>query len=93
MYVWNIKIHNSEKKNENVVPFENGGQITDFWFASSILAKIRKKKTKKKKTKQKNKTKKKKTLSLKWNEIWLNVREHEYIYITEITFEKKNIPF
>ena len=31
-----IKIHNSAhtQKNENVVPFQNGGQITDFYFAS-----------------------------------------------------------
>ena len=28
-----------------------------------------------------------------FNEIWLNVGEHEYIYITERTFEKKIIPF
>ena len=24
----------THKKNENVVPFQNGGQITDFYFAS-----------------------------------------------------------
>ena len=29
-----IKNHNSEKKIQNVVPFQNGGQITDFYFAS-----------------------------------------------------------
>ena len=23
-----------KKKNENVVPFQNGGQVTDFYFAS-----------------------------------------------------------
>ena len=34
IYVWTMKIDNSEKKNENVVPFQNGGQITDFYFAS-----------------------------------------------------------
>ena len=28
-----------------------------------------------------------------FNEIWLNVGEHEYIYITEITFGKKIILF
>ena len=34
IYVWTIKNHNSEKKNQNVVPFQNGGQITNFYFAS-----------------------------------------------------------
>ena len=34
IYAWTIKNHNSEKKNENVVPFQKGGQITDFYFAS-----------------------------------------------------------
>ena len=30
-----------EKKNKNVLPFQNGGQITDFYFAViSILAKF-----------------------------------------------------
>ena len=28
------KITILKKKNENVVPFQNGGQITDFYFAS-----------------------------------------------------------
>ena len=28
-----------------------------------------------------------------FNEIWLKVEEHEYIYIFEIRFEKKNILF
>ena len=28
-----------------------------------------------------------------FDEIWLKVGEHEYIYIFEIKFEKKNIPF
>ena len=28
------KITNLQKKIENVVPFQNGGQITDFYFAS-----------------------------------------------------------
>ena len=28
-----------------------------------------------------------------FNEIWLKVGEHEYIYIFEIKFEKKNILF
>ena len=37
MYVRAIKNQNSEKKNEkfkNVLLFQNGGQITDFYFAS-----------------------------------------------------------
>ena len=72
--MWAIKIHNSAKKKiENVVPFQNGGQINRFLFRIiSILAKIWK------------------TTFLKefFNEIWLKVGEHEYIYITEITFEK-----
>ena len=38
----------------------------------------------KKKTKTKTKKKKKK------NQIWLKIGEHEYIYIAEIKFEKKN---
>ena len=37
LYVWTTKNYNSEKKNENVVPFQNGGQITDFYFASFRL--------------------------------------------------------
>ena len=28
-----------------------------------------------------------------FNEIWLKVEKHEYIYIFEIKFEKKNILF
>ena len=39
IYVRAIKTHNSakkkkKKKNQNVVLFQNGGQITDFYFAS-----------------------------------------------------------
>ena len=69
--------NNSEfwKKNENAVPFQNGGQITDF---ISILAKIWRKK--------------KIFLKEFFNEIWLKLGEHEYIYITEITLKKMN-PF
>ena len=33
IYVWDIKNHNSGKR-INVVPFQNGDQITDFYFAS-----------------------------------------------------------
>ena len=62
-----------KKKNENVVPFQNGGQITDFCFASFRFW-----------------PKFEKPLSQRnfFNEIWLKVGEHEYIYITEITFLK-----
>ena len=34
IYVRAIKNHNSAKKIENVVPFQNGGQITDFYLVS-----------------------------------------------------------
>ena len=34
IYVREIKNHNSVKKKLNVVPFQNGGQITAFYFAS-----------------------------------------------------------
>ena len=69
-----IKNHNSAKKKiENVVPFQNGGQITDFYFASfRFWAKF-----------EKNHFPKG---IFQWN--WLKVGEHEYIYITEITFWK-----
>ena len=64
-----------KKKIENVVPFQNGGQITDFYFASfRFWPKFEKKKN---------------TFPKEFfNEIWLKVGEHEYIYITEIIFEK-----
>ena len=62
-----------KKKNENVVLFQNGGQITDFYFASfQFWPKIWKNTFPKE----------------FFNEIWLKVGEHEYIYITEITFLK-----
>ena len=62
-----------KKKNENVVPFQNGGQITDFYFTSfRFWAKF-----------EKN------TFQTEFfNEIWFKVGEYEYIYITEITFLK-----
>ena len=34
IYVQAIKIKILQKNNLNVVPFQNGGQITDFYFAS-----------------------------------------------------------
>ena len=62
-----------KKENANVAPFQNGGQITDFYFASfSILAKIRKTTFPKE----------------FFDDIWLKVGESEYIYITEIKFLK-----
>ena len=62
--------NSAKKKNENVVPFQNGDQITYFYFASfRFWPKIFPKEF--------------------FNEIWLKVGEHEYIYNTEITFENK----
>ena len=63
----------------------------------STLAKIKKKNTNKKQTNKqknkKNKKKKKNTFPKEFfNEIWLKVREHEYIYTTEIKC-LKNITF
>ena len=37
VYIWTMKNHNSGNFFFNVVPFQNGGQITDFCFASGIL--------------------------------------------------------
>ena len=66
----NSKNHNSAKKFENVVPFQNGGQITNFLFrVILILAKIWKTTFPKE----------------FFNEIWLKAGELEYIYIIEIT--------
>ena len=54
-----------------VVPFQNGGRVTDFYFASfRFLLKFEKK----------NKNKKQKTHSFPkefFNEIWLKVGEHK----------------
>ena len=67
------KITILEHNFENVVPFQNGGQITDFYFASiQFWPKFWKT------------TFPKEFL----NEIWVKVGEYEYIYITEITFFK-----
>ena len=61
-----------KKKNENAVPFQNGGQITDFYFASfRFWPKFEKKK--------------KNTFPKEFfNEIWLKVGKHEYIYWNNI---------
>ena len=59
-----------KKKRENDVPFQNGGQVTDFCFASFRFW-----------SKFENHFPKG-----IFNEIWLRVGEHEYIYITEIIF-------
>ena len=64
-----------KKKSENVVPFQNGGQITDFYFASFRFWPKFEKTTLQKEF---------------FNEIWLKVGKHEYIYITEITFFKND---
>ena len=71
------KNHNSEKK--NVVPFQNGCQITDFFFrVISILAKIGKNTFPKE----------------FFNEFWLIVRQHRilYIYIGEIKIGNYHSP-
>ena len=66
-----------EKKYKIFVPFQNGGQITDFHFASdSILAKIWKTTFPKK----------------FFNEIWLKLGDHEYINTAEIKFGLIFIP-
>ena len=75
VYVRTIKIIILERKNENVVPFQNGGQITDFYFVSFRF--------------WPNFEKKNTFLKKFFNKIWLKVGEHEKIYITKITF--KNI--
>ena len=60
IYVCNIKNHNSGK-NQNVGPFQNGGQITDFYFSSfRFWPKFEKPLS------QRN-----------FSEIWLKVGEHE----------------
>ena len=75
--LWKITI--LQKNFENVRPFQNGGQITDFCFASFRFWPKFGKTTFPKEF---------------FNEIWLKVGEHEYINITEITFKKKKIiPF
>ena len=65
-----------KKKIENVVPFQNGGQITDFYFASFRFWPKFEKNTFPKEF---------------FNEIWLKVGEHEYIYITKITLKKNSV--
>ena len=67
-----------KKKAINVVPFQNDGHITEFYFASFPCW-----------------PKFEKPLSQRkfFNEIWLKVGQHEWIYITEITFKKKIILF
>ena len=73
IYVWTITNHNSEKKNENVVPLKNGGQITDFYFVSFRFWPKFEKNTFPEEF---------------FKEILLKVGEHEYIYITDIIFLK-----
>ena len=87
-----------KKKDENVEPFQNGGQITNFYFASfRFKPKFEKKKHFPKGIFQWNlaqsrrfKPKFEKNTFPKefFNKIWLKVGEHKYIYITEITFKK-----
>ena len=72
IYTYTNHNHISGKKYKIFVPFQNGGQKTDFHFASNVLisAKIWK------------------TTFLKefFNEIWLKLGDHEYINIAEIKF-------
>ena len=65
-----LKNHNSAKKKLNVVPFQNGGQITDFISRRFDFGQILKTTFPKK----------------FFNKIWLKEGEYEYIYITEIKF-------
>ena len=67
--------------------------ITNVHFAKMVAwPKFEEKKTQNKnknKKKQANKQKNQNTFPKEFsNEIWLKVGEHEYIYITEIKFEK-----
>ena len=77
--VWTIKKITILRNNfENVVPFQNGGQITNFYFASFRFWSKFEKNTFPKEL---------------FKEIWLKVEEHENIYITEITLKKKIFRF
>ena len=60
-----------EKKYKIFVPFQNGGQITDFHFASFRFWPKFEKNTFPKEF---------------FNEIWLKLKDHEYINIAEIKF-------
>ena len=61
-----------EKKYKIFVPFQNGGQITDFHFATfRFRPKFEKKNTFPKEF---------------FNEIWLKLGDHEYIIIADIKF-------
>ena len=60
-----------EKKYKIFVPFQNGGQITDFHFASFRFRPKFEKPTFPKEF---------------FNEIWLKLGDHEYINIAEIKF-------
>ena len=73
-----MKNHNSAKKKWKCCTVSNWRPNNRFLFCViSILAKIWKTTFPKK----------------FFNEIWLKVGEHEYIYITEITFKKKLFRF
>ena len=79
----NLNNHKSAKGTFQNVPFQNGGQKTNFQFAKIFpWPKFEKKK-------------RKQPIFPKefFNEIWLKVGEHEYIYIFEMKFKKKNILF
>ena len=75
-YMYTPKITtNQPKRTLKYVPFQNGGQKNKFSFRkNSHVTKILK------------------TIFPQefFNEIWLKVEEHEYIYIFKIKFTKKN---
>ena len=78
-YIYTNHNHISGKKYKLFVPFQNGGQVTNFHFASfRFRAKLKKKKTKKKKKKHFPKR--------IFYEIWLKLGDHKYINIPEIKF-------
>ena len=65
IYVWTIKNHNSAKKSLKMLySFQNGGQITNFYFASFRFLETREKRTFSKEF---------------FNEIWLKVGKHKYM--------------
>ena len=73
MYIYTNHNHISGKKYNIFVPFQSGGQITDFHFASF---QFRPKFEEKKNTFPKE----------FFNEIWLELGDHEYINIAETKF-------
>ena len=67
----------SKTNDQKKKSFQNGGQKMNFRFAKKVTWPKFEKNTFPKEF---------------FDGIWLKVEEHEYIYIVEIKFEKKNIP-